>query len=358
MKKIILIALFASIFINAQYGESVRMPEIPKQDLSKESDRVVLSEITVFPEHIFKWDIKSLTVSESDDLKIIPKEISKFKNLEFFMLTGGHKITDFPKEFASLNQLKKVALHNMLTTKISPVIFNLKALEDLEYAQFSYFEFPEDIGKLKTLKRLAISRGLDIRSLKSVEGKPGRNLPSSIKNLDNLEVLSISSNLMSSLPEEIGFLKNLNDGWFSDNVLETLPNGFSKLQKLKTLHLNNNEFKVFPKALYTIASLKRIDIYKNKIREIPTGIGGMTGLTGLFIDKNELNNECLSEIYNLENLEVLDIRQNKITSFPPGLEKMKKLRVMYISGNNISSQEVTRAQSLLPTAKFVTQEMP
>lgn len=358
MRKIILLTLFASIFIKAQYGEAVRMPEIPKQDLSKESDRVVLSEITAFPEHIFKWDIKSLTISESDELKSIPKEISKFKNLEFFMLTGGHKITDFPKEFASLNQLKKLALHNMLTTKMSPVIFNLKALEDLQYAQFTYFEFPEDIGKLKTLKNLGLSRGLDIRSLKNVEGKSGRNLPTSIKNLENLEVLSLSGNLMSALPEEIGFLTNLNDGWFSHNLLETLPTGFSKLQKLKTLHFDSNAFKVFPKELYKIASLKRIDIYKNQISTIPPGIRGMTGLTALFIDKNLLTNECLSEIYNLENLEVLDIRQNKITSFPPGLEKMKKLKVMYVSGNNISSQEISRAQALLPTAKFVTQEMP
>jgi leucine-rich repeat protein SHOC2 len=355
MKKIVLFALFASLSVHAQ---SDRMPEIPKQDLSKESDKVILSEITAFPEHIFKWDVKSLTISESDELKSIPKEISRFKNLEFFMLTGSHKITDFPKEFASLNQLKKLALHNMLTTKMSPVIFNLKALEDLQYAQFSYFEFPEDIGKLKTLKKLALSRGLDIRSLKNVEGKSGRNIPPAIKSLENLETLSLSGNLMSSLPEEIGFLKNLNDGWFSNNLLETLPNGFSKLQKLKTLHLDSNAFKVFPKALYKNVSLKRLDIYKNQINTIPAGIRGMTGLTGLFIDRNELTNECLSEIYNLENLEVLDIRKNKITSFPPGLEKMKKLKVMYISGNNISAQEVSRAQSLLPTAKFITREMP
>ncbi|MCU7616780.1 leucine-rich repeat domain-containing protein [Chryseobacterium sp. PBS4-4] len=355
MKKIIFFSLFLSVFMQAQYEV---MPDIPKQDLSKESDRVVLTEITSFPEHIFKWNIKSLTISESDQLKNIPKEISRFKNLEFFMLTGGHKITDFPKEFASLNHLKKLALHNMLTTRISPVIFNLKELEDLEYAQFSYFEFPEDIGRLKMLKKLAMSRGLDIRSLKNVEGKSGRNIPSTIKNLENLETLSLSSNLMSALPEEVGFLKNLNDGWFSSNVLETLPNGFSKLQKLKTLHLDSNSFKVFPNALYKVASLKRLDIYKNQINTIPAGIGGMTGLTGLFIDKNQLTNECLSEIYNLENLEVLDIRNNKITSFPPGLEKMKKLKVMYISGNNISAQEVSHAQFLLPTAKFITQEMP
>ncbi|MCU7613842.1 hypothetical protein N0B16_05265 [Chryseobacterium sp. GMJ5] len=355
MKKIIIFALFASLSVHAQYDV---VPEIPKQDLSKESDQVVLSEITVFPEHIFKWNIKSLTISESDQLKSIPKEISNFKNLEFFMLTGGHKITDFPKEFASLNQLKKLALHNMLTVKVSPVIFNLKSLEDLEYAQYSYFEFPEDIGKLKTLKRLAMSRGLDIRSLKSAEGKPGRNLPSSIKKLENLQTLSLSGNLMSELPEEIGSLTNIDDCWLSHNLLITLPNGFSKLQKLKTLHLNNNAFTIFPAALYKLVNLKRIDIYKNQISTIPAGIGGMTSLTGLFMNENQLTNEGLSQFYNLGNLEVLDIRKNKITSFPPGLEKMKKLRVMYITGNNISSQEVLRAQTLLPTTKFITQEMP
>ncbi|WP_449387242.1 leucine-rich repeat domain-containing protein [Chryseobacterium lineare] len=356
MKSILFLALFTacSVFIRAQE----RMPEIPKQDLSKESDHVVLSEITSFPEHIFSWDIKSLTVSESDQLTSIPEKISRLKNLESFMLTGGHKITDFPKEFASLKQLKKLALHNMLTEKMSPVIFKLKSLEDLEYAQFSYFDFSEDIGKLETLKRLGLSRGLDIRSLKSVEGKAGRNLPSSIKNLKSLETLSVSGNLMSELPEEIGFLNMVNDVWLSNNLLKTLPSGFSRLQNLKTLHLDNNVFKVFPKELYKISSLKRLDIYKNQISQIPAGIAGLTGLTGLFIDRNELTNECLTEIYNLENLEVLDIRKNKITSFPSGLEKMKKLKIVYISGNNIPYQEISRAQVLLPKTKFVTQEMP
>lgn len=355
MKKIILIALVASLNI---YAQSERLPEIPIQDLSKESEKVVLSKITAFPEHIFKWNIKTLVLSECDDMNSIPKEISKFKNLELFMLTGGHKIIDFPKEFASLNSLKQLSLHNMRTAKISPVLFDLKSLEIFEYLQFSYFEFPEEISKLKTLKKLGISRGLDSRSLKNVEGKAGRNLPTSIKKLENIESLSLGGNLMSELPEEIGFLKNLDDCWLSNNVLETLPNGFSKLQKLKTLHLDNNVFKVFPKALFKVASLKRLDIYKNQISRIPAGISGMTNLTGLFIDNNQLTNECLSELYNLENLEVLDIRNNKITSFPAGLEKMKKLKVMYIAGNSISDQEVVRAQSLLPTAKFVTQEMP
>ncbi|NML57439.1 leucine-rich repeat domain-containing protein [Chryseobacterium cheonjiense] len=355
MKNILFSALLIS-FVFTQAQE--RIPEIPKQDLSKESDRVVLSEITAFPEHIFTWNIKSLTVIESDQLTSIPGKISRLKNLESFMLTGGHKIKDFPKEFASLKQLKKLALHNMLTEKMSPVIFNLKSLEDLEYSQSSYFDFSEDIGKLKMLKRLGLSRGLDIRSLKSAEGKPGRNLPPSIKNLKSLETLSVSGSLMSELPEEIGFLNMVNDVWFSENLLKALPNGFSGLQNLKTLHLDNNAFKVFPKELYKISGLKRLDIYKNQISQIPPGMIGMTGLTGLFIDRNELTNECLTEIYNLENLEGLDIRNNKITAFPPGLEKMKKLKVIYISGNNIPYQEISRAQSLLPKTKFVTQEMP
>ncbi|MEC5174335.1 leucine-rich repeat domain-containing protein [Chryseobacterium nepalense] len=355
MKNILFLAfLISSVVTQAQ----VRMPDPPKQDLSKESDRVLLREITSFPEHIFSWNIKYLTVSESDQLTSLPEKISRLKNLESFMLTGGHKIKDFPKEFSSLNQLKKLALHNMLTEKMSPVIFNLKSLEDLEYYQFSYFDFSQDIGKLKTLKRLALSRGFDIRSLQNVEGKPGRNLPPSIKNLKNLETLSLGRNLMSELPEEIGYLNMVNDIWLSDNVLTTLPNGFSKLQNLKTLNLSNNAFKVFPKELYKISNLKRLDIYKNQISQIPAGIGSMTGLTGLFIDKNKLTNECLTEFYNLENLEVLDIRENKITAFPPGLEKMKKLKVVYIAGNNIPYQEISRAQALLPRTKFVTQEMP
>jgi Leucine-rich repeat (LRR) protein len=357
MRNILFLAFFtaSSVFIGAQ---EARIPEIPKQDLTKESDHVVLTDITSFPEHIFTWNIKSLTVIESNQLISLPGKISRLKNLESFMLTGGHKITEFPKAFSSLDQLKKLALHNMRTEKMSPVIFNLKSLEDLEYYQFSYFDFSKDIGKLKTLKRLVLSRGLDVRSLNSVEGKPGRNLPSSIKNLKGLETLSVSESLMSELPEEIGFLNRVNDVWFSENLLKSLPNGFSRLQNLKMLHLDNNEFKVFPKELYKISNLKRLDIYKNQISQIPAGIGSMTGLTGLFIDKNKLTNACLTELYNLENLEVLDIRENKITAFPPGLEKMTKLKVIYIAGNNIPYQEISRAQALLPRTKFVTQEMP
>ncbi|MGI9653433.1 leucine-rich repeat domain-containing protein [Chryseobacterium sp. RLHN22] len=335
----------------SQFQEAMRMPPAEQTDLSKESDRVLLRQVDKIPDNIFSWNVKTLIISESDNLKSIPPKISNFKNLEKFVITGGHGITDFPKEFASLDNLKILNIHNMQSETIPLQIFNLKGLEELEFIRYSYFSFPKEIGKLKTLKKLMLTRGLDQRSRENVKSKD-LNLPSTIKNLVNLESLSCSANLMTALPEEIGSLSSLQDLSLSNNSLEKLPNSFSKLRELKTLNLHNNFFKVFPASIYDLENLKRLDIYKNNIESFPTGMSKMKSLTGLFINDNNISNEDLPEIYNLENLEVLDIRNNKITAFPVGIEKMKKLKVIYLNGNNVPNSEIDQVQIKLPNLRI------
>lgn len=352
MKKFAFLPLYFLFNLSlAQYHESPKMPPPEKIDLSKESDRVVLREIDKIPDHIFSWNVKTLIISESDNLKSIPPKISNFKNLEKFVITGSHGITDFPKEFSSLDHLKVLNIHNMQSETMPLQIFNLKGLEELEFIRYSYFSFPKEIGKLKTLKKLMLTRGLDQRSRENVKSKE-LNLPSTIKNLVNLESLSCSANLMTALPEEIGSLSNLQDLSLSNNSFEKLPNSFSKLGKLKTLNLHDNFFKVFPAPIYGLENLKRLDIYKNKIESFPSGMSKMKSLTGLFINNNNISNEDLTEIYNLENLEVLDIRNNKITAFPAGIEKMKKLKAIYLKGNSVPNSEIDKVQILLPNVRI------
>lgn len=337
----------------AQFQETMRMPPAEQMDLSKESDRVLLSKTDTFPDKILSWNVKTLIISECDNLKTIPPQISNFKNLEKFVITGGHSITEFPKEFGSLDKLKVLSIDNMRSENMPLQIFNLKGLEGLEIINYSYFSFPKEIGKLKTLKKLTLIRGLDQRS-KDIVKTHDVNLPSTIKNLSNLEILSCSGNLMTSIPEEIGNLSNLQELSLSNNSLEKLPNGFSKLKTLRTLNLHDNFFKIFPPSIYELENLKRLDIYENQIESFPSGMFKMKSLIGLFINDNNISNEDLSEIYNLENLEVLDLRNNKITAFPPGIEKMKKLKVIYAKGNNIPYSEIDKVNRILPNLKINT----
>lgn len=355
--------IFSAIFfllvsgtVFSQYHE-MPPPPPPAQDLSKESETVRLTKISEFPKQIFGWNVKQLIISESDNLKEIPKEIGNFKNLNYFLITGGHQITKFPKEFTSLKNIKKLSLHNFRTEQIPVELFNLSGVQEFEYFTYSYFTFPKELGKFKDLTKLILSRGT-VRREGDMTKKEGNNLPSSIKSMKKLEEFSASSNLMTELPSEIGSLSMLKDVSLSNNLLSKLPNTFSQLQNLKTLTLSNNKFTVFPKELYELQSLTRIDIYENQIDTFPQGAEKMKSLIGLFINKNKISENALKEIYKIPNLEVLDLGDCQLKSFPPGIEQMKTIKKIYVQGNFIPQSEVDRAQRLLPPgARIVNVKM-
>jgi Leucine-rich repeat (LRR) protein len=73
------------------------------------------------------------------------------------------------------------------------------------------------------------------------KGNALTQLPSEIRFLNRLTVLSVSDNQLQSLPESIGALRELVHLLCSWNVLAALPLSLGKLHQLQSLDLKSNE---------------------------------------------------------------------------------------------------------------------
>jgi len=121
-------------------------------------------------------------------------------------------------------------------------------------------EIPVEIGYLKNLKVLDLS------------GNDFKVLPSSFRNLTNLQELFLNDDKYFNLEKNIPILSTLpilkslhieNDG------LKSLPKNIYKISHLESLYLNNNQFKHLPNELLRFKSLQYVDFHDNRLK-LPT----------------------------------------------------------------------------------------
>ena len=93
-----------------------------------------LKNIKVLPKEIGKLkNLKELTLFGMP-LNSLPEEIGNLKNLEFIAITqtGESGLMKLPKSFKNLQNLKNISISNIRLDQIPPVIFELKNLKNLE----------------------------------------------------------------------------------------------------------------------------------------------------------------------------------------------------------------------------------
>ena len=120
----------------------------------------------------------------------------------------------------------------------------------------------------------------------NIEGE----IPTSIGQLNNLEVLELSFNkLYGTLPTELGNLQNLKLLAFNGNGLNgSIPSSIGNLSNLTQLHLSSNYFS----------------------GELPDSIANLKQLEVLNVFDNNLSGKLPSKITNLRNLQELMVAQN------------------------------------------------
>jgi hypothetical protein len=123
--------------------------------------------------------------------------------------------------------------------------------EDLGYLELE--ELPDSLGNLASLKKLELFNiGLKM-------------IPKSIKNLKNLEELSIAYNPDLNLPDVLWKLKSLKILDLSNNNLKTIPESIERLENLQELHLYGNCMESFPKqAIDKLNKLRAISLEGEK----------------------------------------------------------------------------------------------
>ena len=176
-------------------------------------------------------------------------------------------------------------------------------------------------------------------------------IPSELRRLHNLQVLSISGkHLTGVIPAWLGELDSLLWLYVYDSQLSgPIPSSLGNLNNLQRLVLRNNELTgPVPSWLGNLSSLELLSLSSNQLTgPIPTQLGRLSRLQELYLHRNQLTEPIPTGIGALPKLEVLSLGGNDLSgTVPTQLGNLSNLREMYLWGNDLSGTVPVQLGSL------------
>lgn len=192
---------------------------------------------------------------------------------------------NFPNSISELTALKELRIE--FKGPIPDSIENLQQLEVLELTSYELTEIPESIGKLVKLKELIIDADI-------------KEIPDFIGGLPNLEILEITGTHREypegpeSRPENVIYGR-----------ITEIPESILNHPKLKVLKLDYNQIREIPESIRGLTNLSKLSLNNNKIKEIPESMKDMTKLGILHLENNPLNTEYIIRLANEFKIPIL-----------------------------------------------------
>lgn len=177
-------------------------------------------------------------------------------------------------------------------------------------------------GELVGIKRLDLAADLT-------------EFPAEIFDLaDSLEVLNLSSNLLSDLPQDLTRLHKLRILFCSDNRFTHVPEVLGQCPHLEMIGFKANQIKhLSAKALPP--KLRWLILTDNRLQYLPAEIGACTQLQKLMLSGNRLR-ELPEEMAGCVRLELLRIAANRFERLPYWLLRLPRLAWLAYAGNPFS----------------------
>lgn len=159
------------------------------------------------------------------------------------------------------------------------------------------------------------------------------NFPEGVLKLNNLERLDLNGNQIRVITGKIKELKFLERLDLAGNQLETLPKDIGKLYNLKRLRLNTNRLRVLPVLDPSTewCKLETIDLDGADLKELPTWIFSLKKLRCLSLSKLHLN-RFPELVCKLLNLEELYIDSTHFLIWPNKIVLPKKMKCIILDG--------------------------
>lgn len=206
------------------------------------------------------------------------------------------------KELASIKGEFQAAGERILSLK---GIGYLIGLESLSTYKNGVTTLPSEIGRLKNLVYLDLTKAFELKTIAPQIGKLKKLkylglaltevdfIPSEIGNLTNLQTFSLCCNNLTSIPREIGNLKNLIDLDIHSNSVKTLPDEICNLTSLTSLDISYCDLTKLPQNIGNLKQLQTLNLFSNDIKFLPRSIIHLDNLSSL----NVYDNYELSEGY-------------------------------------------------------------
>ena len=223
---------------------------------------------------------------------------------------------------------------------------------------------PHDQAYFQAEKKIEVARRsgareLDLRVLEWTEPKGHQltELPKSLAQLTELQVLNLSNNLLATLPEWLGQLTQLQSLDLSYNQLMILPESLGQLTNLQSLNLYHNSLVELPNSLGNLGRLglpyddivplshpgpegeilykdpfnghrgnPGLELSVNKLRTIPETLGYLTELVSLDLSYNQLIElpDTIGLLFKLDNF---NLSHNQLRDLPSSFERFTLVKI-------------------------------
>lgn len=151
--------------------------------------------------------------------------------------------------------------------------------------------------------------------------------------LINVSELYLQRNNLQEIPPTILDLQNLEILDCSENQLREVPTQIGDLCQLRILNLSHNHLKRIPDSFKQLARLQVLSLAYNQFNEIPSCIPGLYALNLATLAHNNI--QALMPMRILTRLRLLDVSYNNLFEVNPDLLPTK-LRVLLMNNNFVA----------------------
>uniref|UniRef100_A0A0D9WRJ2 Receptor kinase-like protein Xa21 n=1 Tax=Leersia perrieri TaxID=77586 RepID=A0A0D9WRJ2_9ORYZ len=279
-----------------------------------------------------------LVLSQNNISGNIPSSIENFSSLQQLLLSQNKFEGTIPSSLSRLPKLQILDLmYNNLSGTVPTSLYNMTTLTYLGMGMNNLIgEIPYTIGY--TLP--------SIESLVLQGNKFHGQIPASLGNARNLQVINLRDNAFHGIVPSFGNLHNLTQLNLGMNQLEA--GDWSFLSSLTTCsHLVSLCIDVnilngsLPSSIARLPkSLEELLLSGNQISgAIPQEIDKLENLQVLHMEQNLLTGNLPDSLGNLPNLFVLRLSQNKLSGeIPLSIGDLSQLSELYLQENNLSGQ--------------------
>ncbi|KAL3738579.1 hypothetical protein ACJRO7_020020 [Eucalyptus globulus] len=276
----------------------------------------------------------------------IPYGFGNLSKLQYLNLSSSDFYGEIPRDISQLSKLVSLdfstsSYETLHMPNMGSFVHNLTRLKELDLSLVSLSSpFPPMLANFPSFTSLKLaSCGLS------------GNIPVSIFQLPNLEVLSIAynSNLSGFFPKPHwgSPLKSLHLS--STNFSGEIPTSIGNLSLLNELKAWGCYFSgSLPSSMGNLSHLIELDLDTNNLQgQIPISFANLNQLSELDLSYNNLSGDSLEWMVNLTKLTVLDISGNQLSNgFPSSFENLKRLTSLDLSYNDLHGDILGALQNL------------
>jgi len=255
-----------------------------------------------------KTPLLLLVLSNNQFGGYIDESVGSMTSLEYLYLDKNELIGSIPNGIGNLANIKSITLdENELYGTLPHTMGSLANLQHFSAKKNTISGgFPASMKLLHQLETLNLARNAMSGHL--------RNLPH-MKRLKNLHLYQ--NGFVGSIPESLFELPNLEVLFLSSNLLtgEIPPSVTSAQQTLKSLYLSDNKLQgQIPTELCGLYKLEDLFIDTNDFSgSLPTCLGSLSNLKKLYAFKNRFTGDVPSVLLNLPDLVEVGIEENDLT---------------------------------------------